>query len=1295
MSGVVAVLLVALAAWALLGFVALALGRISFGSKRLVRRCRRWIVRRGEPFDVVLSCSGHGLRPARDSSRCFAFVLAIDSSGSMGDGPGSPLAHARRAAVAFVRNVASEDCRVAVVDFDHSARIVHPLSSNGRAVARSIMRIGGGGGTNIHLALDRCRRALEAAVDYESPAVIVLSDGCSSPLPALAEAGELRAEGVRVSTIAFGTDVNRELLSAIASSEEDFHATLDKVELGRLYREIADGISSTVGFDGHLHEQIPSGRMLLDDAGQANVLVEELAGGRLEWFLPAVRPEPQDVSYRIVATRYGWHPIATSRAILEMRGCEGNEIRALSGRPQHVLVLPEPWWLWMWLLTPIYWMVASRARAPRPIELPAHPRVPPPTMPEAVPLERSLKVPKPPEVSPTLFLGLGGTGIRALQRLRALLDRLELDPDESLRWLSIDTDARREDPPGSAPLRDADRVCIGCDLTPLFAGLETLGGERPPHLEWLDVARELKTLRPTDFDTSSGTHGRRSLGRAALYRQLGGIDGPDGAPELLDAIGGRLRELGEAPRVVVAGSASGGTAGGTLVDALVLVQKAARAVGVQTPAVDVALLCPPSDQAHSSPTFLPNSHALVVELTRILARPQAAMRLPQWAGEGEPPRLRRLIDRLIWVERPLDRESSTWPETIESAAGILLHDALVDTEADEHAPRSEALGSPAEVGAWAAACSTRSVPVDIARRICAEKAGLRLVVQGLLGLEEAGGELRVPEGVPEEAQRLVEDLLHSEHCPRLFIRMQAIADRDVAATEIPATLAALEHYPGSDTLPVWLESDHLRSAVLRTEQLRLFRLLEGWCVDALAAATEGGALCRLRAATDRLLAGAVAALGHLEETEDEFREQQMGARHGLLHLLFDRYRQVLLSLSTHLDDWWQLLAGEPDPQDPERNEPVSGLLRARLDEAWSELRTRRRQLGEAVVWDERVERALDRATSAASSAASRQIGWLAARGEDHLGVGVALRIQSGERHLFGRPEDPHEVAKALGSLVDQITGDALAELRVDAFVELERWVRHCGTLDPAGIDDSLNSLLMETPVSGRLEVRACADDLDRVRTAIGMDGRVQNGLDAGSISVVRWIHPVSPFATSALLRFNDSAPSSFGDLVFLDRADFLAAAHVAQLGRFGIASDPFCSLVRAYYCDWQSLRAVVIAIGFGRVEARGAGWALGDRSVAEDGEGPLHLRILDNLVIHGALESGARIDTAGLAAEAEAILRDAQTEDISARLRQPHGSLRLEVGSERVASDLERLWRLFLSLELERRARANGEPESG
>lgn len=164
----------------------------------------------GTEVERILPVRMEGQR--RRDQPSLALCLVIDRSGSM---QGLPLELAKRAALATAEFLGPDDY-VEVIGFDSEPeRIVRMQSARNRVrIANDISRLRAGGGTNIFPALDAAYQDLQVTRAVTKH-VILLTDG-QAPSEGIRELVQsMVADGITVSTVGLGTQVDRALLENI------------------------------------------------------------------------------------------------------------------------------------------------------------------------------------------------------------------------------------------------------------------------------------------------------------------------------------------------------------------------------------------------------------------------------------------------------------------------------------------------------------------------------------------------------------------------------------------------------------------------------------------------------------------------------------------------------------------------------------------------------------------------------------------------------------------------------------------------------------------------------------------------------------------------------------------------------------------------------------------------------------------------------------------------------------------------------------------------------------------------
>lgn len=187
----------------------------------------------------------------RTNLRPLNLALVIDKSGSMADEDKmSRVKESLRTMLGKLR----EDDIVSIIVFDTDAEVLFPARAigNGDAIRNAIESIQPNGSTNLHAGLMLGYR--EAQKNFEKDAtnrVILLTDGIANvgtvdPQRIAAESSEFNGQGVDLSTIGVGLDLNNDLLRTLAKSGRGlYHFVSDYKDIDKVFvTEVQSLISS-------------------------------------------------------------------------------------------------------------------------------------------------------------------------------------------------------------------------------------------------------------------------------------------------------------------------------------------------------------------------------------------------------------------------------------------------------------------------------------------------------------------------------------------------------------------------------------------------------------------------------------------------------------------------------------------------------------------------------------------------------------------------------------------------------------------------------------------------------------------------------------------------------------------------------------------------------------------------------------------------------------------------------------------------------------------------------------------
>ena len=265
-------------------------------------------------------------------------VLVIDKSGSMRDD--DKMSRVKQSLHTMVDKLRPEDI-VAIVIFDNRAQVLHPARrvGDGYALRRSIDCIEPDGSTNINSGL--MLGYAEAKKYFRKDAtnrVILLTDGIANegvvdPRRIAANSSGYNAQGIDLSTIGVGLDLNNDLLRTLAKSGRGLYhfisdyKDIDKVfvnEVQSLISSVAKKVEVRIEYGAGLQLEKIYGYEPRHGNGNVSVVLDDMNNGLTQVVIAKFRAEAVK-SVIPVKVRLSYYDVK--------RKCVVEEVQELTLRP--------------------------------------------------------------------------------------------------------------------------------------------------------------------------------------------------------------------------------------------------------------------------------------------------------------------------------------------------------------------------------------------------------------------------------------------------------------------------------------------------------------------------------------------------------------------------------------------------------------------------------------------------------------------------------------------------------------------------------------------------------------------------------------------------------------------------------------------------------------------------------------------------------------------------------------------------------------------------------------------------
>lgn len=269
----------------------------------------------------------------RTNLRPLNLALVIDKSGSMADD--DKMSRVKESLRVMLEKLRDDDI-VSITVFDTDAEVLFPAQriGNGDKIRRAIESIAPGGSTNLHAGLMLGYR--EAQRNFQKDAtnrVILLTDGIANvgttdPKKIASESSEFNGQGVDLSTIGVGLDLNNDLLRSLAKSGRGLYhfvsdyKDIDKVfvtEVQSLLSAVARDVRVEVEFDPNLQVEKIYGYDPRYSKNGFSMNLENLNNGVTQAIVTRFRAENANKNFNSVKVRLSYFDVEKQRRVEEVQ----------------------------------------------------------------------------------------------------------------------------------------------------------------------------------------------------------------------------------------------------------------------------------------------------------------------------------------------------------------------------------------------------------------------------------------------------------------------------------------------------------------------------------------------------------------------------------------------------------------------------------------------------------------------------------------------------------------------------------------------------------------------------------------------------------------------------------------------------------------------------------------------------------------------------------------------------------------------------------------------------------------
>lgn len=267
----------------------------------------------------------------RTDLRPLNLALVIDKSGSMADS--DKMSRVKESLRTMIGKLRSEDI-VSIVVFDTDAQVLFPANriGDGYELRRVIDCIQPGGSTNLHAGLMLGYREAQKNFRQNSTnRVILLTDGIANvgtvdPSKIAAESSEFNGQGLDLSTIGVGQDLNNDLLRTLAKSGRGLYhfisdyQDIDKVfvsEVQSLISQVAKRVEVNIDYDSNLEVEKIYGYSPHRRSNSFSVSLDDMNNGLTQVIMARFRAKNPLKSASSVKVRLSYFDVKKQRMVEE------------------------------------------------------------------------------------------------------------------------------------------------------------------------------------------------------------------------------------------------------------------------------------------------------------------------------------------------------------------------------------------------------------------------------------------------------------------------------------------------------------------------------------------------------------------------------------------------------------------------------------------------------------------------------------------------------------------------------------------------------------------------------------------------------------------------------------------------------------------------------------------------------------------------------------------------------------------------------------------------------------------